>query len=442
MKTDKIKKLARYLLVSFLLFFQYFAAMPQSGWAALHGSCAAISYTGGQIFYRQFKQGLALSEGVEQAYLLADTIIDDGCAFQPYDNFGIQYGDTLDAGEYELRQYFHNANLNYDRILLHHLTVHPQTMTTDTMLVFTDELENFTVGLRHDTLTSETGCDSIVELMVCAVECANDYTDTAAYGVENVSVHLSSPQILPADVPVQIVHNAPDNFTVGASCRVTWLMVVGHDTLRCEQDVAVHFPPCGGDFVAVDGDGNVYTTTRIGADCWMKENLKATHYANGVDPIAVAESFTSGLYTDTADNVANYGRLYSWYSAMNVPEDSSILPVSGPEGFIQGICPAGWHIPSLDEIGHLATLPVASLRKEGGYWFGPANNLSGYSAVPGGKMSSTYHTGEHFQTIAHFWSAEANPYSATAASIHTFCDDFTLDHFSKADACSIRCLKD
>ncbi len=442
MEPDYTQNVTRYLLVSFLLFFHYYFGIAQSGWAVLHGNCANISYTVGQTFYRQIAQDFAINEGVEQAYLTIDTIIDDGCAFQPYNNFGIEYGDTLDAGEYELRQYFLHSDYNYDHIVLHHLTVHAPTMTADTMLIFSNEMETLSPGLQYDTLTSEAGCDSIVERMVYAIDCANNYTDTAAYGVENVMVHLPSPQIMPEDLPVQIINNAPDDFTVGTTCRVTWLMVVGHDTLQCEQDVIIHFPPCGGDFVAVDGDGNTYSTTRIGAKCWINENLRATHYANGIDSIAVATIFVSKYYADSSDNLAKYGRLYSWYSTMNVPEDSIVMPETSPEGFIQGICPIGWHLPSLDEISYLSTFPLPSLRKDGDFWLGPANNLSGFAAVPGGKISSEYHTGENFRTIAHFWSTNASSQQyATAGSIHTFCDDFTLDLFSKADACSVRCLK-
>ena len=126
---------------------------------------------------------------------------------------------------------------------------------------------------------------------------------------------------------------------------VTWTVT---DTcgfsLSCEQHVVVHFPPCGPGH-DVDYDGHTYQTVRVGCECWLKENLRNTKYADGTD----VPSYSS--YEHSAQNEADFGMLYSWYSAMKVPEwDNSTQPSTqaGPDGrsYIQGICPAGWAVPT------------------------------------------------------------------------------------------------
>lgn len=88
--------------------------------------------------------------------------------------------------------------------------------------------------------------------------------------------------------------------------------------------------------IITDIDGNQYRTAIIGNLEWMAENLRATHYAYGT-PIE------SGIwdYNDNPANSENYGKLYSWETAMNGEASSN----ENPSG-IQGVCPSGWHLPS------------------------------------------------------------------------------------------------
>lgn len=105
---------------------------------------------------------------------------------------------------------------------------------------------------------------------------------------------------------------------------------------------------CG---TVTDYDGNVYNTIYIGAQCWMKENLKTTHYSNGAIITKGQASTTSYYpyagqkyyyeYGDVPANTPIYGLLYSWAAVMNGAGSSS----NNPSG-IQGICPSGWHVPS------------------------------------------------------------------------------------------------
>jgi hypothetical protein len=82
--------------------------------------------------------------------------------------------------------------------------------------------------------------------------------------------------------------------------------------------------------VATDNDGNNYTTVTIGAQVWMVENLKTTHYRNG-DPIPnVTDNVDWALstsaycdYNNTPSNSDTYGRLYNWFT---VADTRNIAP--------------------------------------------------------------------------------------------------------------------
>ncbi len=175
---------------------------------------------------------------------------------------------------------------------------------------------------------------------------------------------------------------------------------------------------CG---TVTDYDGNTYQTIYIGAQCWMKENLKTTHYSNGA-AITQGQLSTSSYipyagqkyyyrYDDDNSNIATYGLLYSWAAVMNGAGSSS----NNPSG-IQGICPSGWHVPSNAEWCELenyvepgidvncnSTGYRGSMAKKlaapqcwysyssnsfaPGYWHTDTTgfNTSGFSAIPAGR---------------------------------------------------------
>jgi uncharacterized protein (TIGR02145 family) len=85
-------------------------------------------------------------------------------------------------------------------------------------------------------------------------------------------------------------------------------------------------------FFVDDRDSTIYNTVLIGDQCWMKENL---NYAADL-------SLCYDEFFEDDDTFCDfYGRLYSWDWAMAGEESSNAVP-SG----VQGVCPAGWHLPS------------------------------------------------------------------------------------------------
>jgi uncharacterized protein (TIGR02145 family) len=89
-----------------------------------------------------------------------------------------------------------------------------------------------------------------------------------------------------------------------------------------------------------DADGNTYQTVTIGTQIWMAENLKTTLYNDGSAITLITDSLswmddTIGAYTWFRNDVSNKpvsGALYNWY-AVNTGK----------------LCPADWHVPTVDE---------------------------------------------------------------------------------------------
>ena len=119
-------------------------------------------------------------------------------------------------------------------------------------------------------------------------------------------------------------------------------------------NVTIAYPPCsfenGSMYTATDVDGNVYNTVRIGCDCWLAENLKSTHYSTILrmirnNPIPVALAYLRNSIR-IRRLMWQLRRLYSWYSAMGLPEGSQDTLCLNSENHVPGACPAGWYLPS------------------------------------------------------------------------------------------------
>jgi uncharacterized protein (TIGR02145 family) len=193
-----------------------------------------------------------------------------------------------------------------------------------------------------------------------------------------------------------------------------------------------------------DVDGNIYLTVTIGAQVWMAENLKVTHYRNGdaVPNVTMAGTWsglTTGAFCDydnDASNVANYGRLYNWYAATDSRK----------------IAPYGWHVPTDAEmqtlVDYLGGNEVAGGKMKAAgatHWMSPntgATNESGFSGLPGGARVNG---GVYFNmgTGALFWSSKEVITEGGSFSYMLYNSPATYPSVvSKSYGYSIRCVKD
>jgi len=131
-------------------------------------------------------------------------------------------------------------------------------------------------------------------------------------------------------------------------------------------------------------DGKSYRTVTIGEQTWMAQNLNFESVSG------------SGCFYGNVDDCNTYGRMYNWDAAMEV-------------------CPTGWHLPTREEWGDLATAVGGSgeygvegtagtrLKAKAPDWDGTDDY--GFSALPGGEN----HNGEIMSpggNIGSWWIAK------------------------------------
>jgi uncharacterized protein (TIGR02145 family) len=148
----------------------------------------------------------------------------------------------------------------------------------------------------------------------------------------------------------------------------------------------------------VDYGGKYYNTVLIGNQCWLKENLDIGTMIQGSQNATENEEIEKYCYNNDPNNCTIYGGLYQWQEAMQY----------GTSGGSSGICPEGWHIPTLAEF---ETLKAAvnndgnSLKAIGqGYGNGAGTNTTGFSALLGGNRE-TNGTFIHIGHLGHLWSS-------------------------------------
>ncbi|MBQ6156303.1 MAG: Cna B-type domain-containing protein [Bacteroidales bacterium] len=174
-----------------------------------------------------------------------------------------------------------------------------------------------------------------------------------------------------------------------------------------------------------DEDGITYDVVKIDGYCWMAENLRKQ------TPGAL--SYQSAISSDASANVAHYGYLYTWNEAAGGTDN----PVH-VNGYVRGICPSGWHLPTTKEINVLRT-NSAEFLKSTGDWVAPGFNTTGFNALPAGFYNSTLSRFEGLHTITYFHGDE---YGEEFGITYHCCKLMIPEHESPGNGYSVRCVKD
>ena len=220
---------------------------------------------------------------------------------------------------------------------------------------------------------------------------------------------------------------------------------------------------CPGALTVTDIDGNVYSTVQIGNQCWMRQNLRTTHYSDSTEiPLGTTDSYTDPYrYVPNNDetNVAAYGYLYNWPAMMHGANHSE----SNPSG-VQGICPTGWHAPSAGEWEQLQDYVrnQSEFVCGGDYKIGKAlaaatgwdestsncavgneqstNNATGFSALPAGCYGYPSYV---FGGAAGFWTTSSynGDYDADHRDLQSYGDGIFGGSEDRYIGFSIRCVR-
>lgn len=195
-----------------------------------------------------------------------------------------------------------------------------------------------------------------------------------------------------------------------------------------------------------DIDGNTYQSVIIGAQTWMAENLKTSHYNDGT-PIPYVTDYSAWKNLTTpafcwCNNEFAYKDIYgAQYNFYTVTDNNKL-------------CPSGWHIPSdsewTDLVNFLGGNEIAGGKmKEVGtsHWVEPnygATNESGFNGLPSGTLGGDG-TNQNVGYFCFFWSSSVDPNMANGGwiyGLYRYSESIGRMGAYSWGGMSVRCIKD
>ena len=130
----------------------------------------------------------------------------------------------------------------------------------------------------------------------------------------------------------------------------------------------------GGEVSELEYGGEIYRTAKVGDRVWMAENLRYMP--------AGATIGTGVWYPENGlSEVAEKGLLYNYATATG--------GAAARAGVLRGICPEGWHIPTLAELDALVTAgPADGFFKCAGFWI-VRGSVTNYGSADKGYLTSS-----------------------------------------------------
>ena len=178
---------------------------------------------------------------------------------------------------------------------------------------------------------------------------------------------------------------------------------------------------------------NTRALVEINGQCWARFNLNIVH--------------STGNSDCANNNSPTNGRLYNWAAAMN----------NSTTERAQGLCPAGWHVPSDCEwkfLEHSLGMSISDQNNGGLRLSGSTGskissltssgtNATGFTSLLPGFTNFT--TSSNVGTWAIYWSSSFNPSVANSATVRyptSTSVGIGRSDYTRADGFSVRCLKD
>jgi uncharacterized protein (TIGR02145 family) len=183
-------------------------------------------------------------------------------------------------------------------------------------------------------------------------------------------------------------------------------------------------------------EGKTYNTVQIGNQCWLRENLDVGTMIQGSQDQTNNGIKEKYCYDNDPANCTTYGGLYQWNETMQYVTNEGA----------QGICPPGWHIPTMSEFQTLKDAVGGdgnALKEIGqGSGGGAGTNTSGFSALLAGDRFYSGFFGI-LGYFTYFWSStESSATYAYYLSLYFSGSNIYLYYDFKGNGFSVRCLKD
>ncbi|HAW73678.1 MAG TPA: hypothetical protein DCX00_07655 [Flavobacteriales bacterium] len=197
---------------------------------------------------------------------------------------------------------------------------------------------------------------------------------------------------------------------------------------------------CEGE-VSLFYNGYNYNLVSIDNRCWLAQNLRSSTFSNGDSIPFISESedwvsLDSAGYTlpilNNSEWIESYGSLYNGFAVIDN----------------RGLCPAGWSIPSINELSSLIALEGAAAIRASEFdspaWNG--TNSTGFSAVPAGWIDNS---GVQYGLLGWsiIWASDVTEYDwpPTILLDNVWLDSsnyISYDAQSFSYGMSVRCIKD
>ena len=237
-------------------------------------------------------------------------------------------------------------------------------------------------------------------------------------------------------------------FTPSVNCKVRIVDIADTTKQSISANIfTISNPPCPGLATLVYG-GQTYNTVQIGNQCWLKENLNIGTMIDSLQNQSNNLIIEKYCYRNNIDNCTTYGGLYQWAEAVQYLNGATNTTSPNPafSGYVQGICPTGWHIPDTTEFGILTNAvnnDGNSLKAVGqGAYSGAGTDLSGFS----GLLAGARYSDGSFSNLGLYdffaSSTDANSLYIYYIDLGTDTNIIFLGNNQKSYGRSIRCIKD
>lgn len=189
--------------------------------------------------------------------------------------------------------------------------------------------------------------------------------------------------------------------------------------------VNLYICPC----TKTDDESNDYEIIALDSKCWFKSNMRREDGGNGL-------LYNSDMTEVQDDSI--YGRLYTWETVLKGD-------VCDNDGYLRGICPDGWHLPTVEEMGYLFGTPAENLRIDGNWVVEGNNNVTEFSAQPAGFYNASTQRFEGMFSETDFWMVNCNKLNEPQQEILQLvysCNTPLRIVRPDEDALSVRCVYD
>ena len=194
-------------------------------------------------------------------------------------------------------------------------------------------------------------------------------------------------------------------------------------------------------------DNRYYGITQIGSQVWMAENL---NYADSVTTPSLLGR--TACYPDNdSTSCHTYGRHYTYAAAIDSVHYYDSTSAQCGYGHsctfdapLRGVCPVGWHLPSIDEwdqlVGYIGGFDEG--RKLAAISFDGYDNY-GFGAIAAGHWEGGNEFSGDAESYANFWSvSEASDTQAYYKYVYPSGSTVSTNDYPKTKGFNIRCVYD